>query len=204
MPALSLEKLRQRLELCSVWMDQLESASSERMINVAKTMYSQIRDVYRDVVEFKKQNGDTGLAELLKISNGVYNLIAKMSRDFSRPLPEENSFDYKQHIKSKILGGETITVVKQNIIYRGTYEMNVDGNVTYHENEFLLLKQVGATAEEMRAVHLIKKVFDGELLSAKGIFNPDIPYHTAEDAPREVKAERPRMEVINLEFSDTR
>ena len=207
MATLSLEKLRQRLEIAILWMGQLESASSEKMYSVAKDLYTKIRDVYRDVVEYKKATGEEGLKELMSLSPGIEDIIMNMSQNFSRPVPEENSFDYKQHVKANILGGEIITIVRQNIIYRGEYLHNVDGNVTYHENEVLLIKQVGATPEEMRAIHLLKKAFDGELLMAKGVLNPDLSYHTADNnagGQQIKKMERPKLEVINLEFSDTR
>lgn len=204
--ALTLEKLRQRLEIGNSWMSQLDAASSEKMIDIAKDLYNRIRGVYKDVIAFKEENGDRGIIDMMNLYYWTHDLIIKMSKDFSRPLPEKNEFDMKRIVKLKVLDGEPIAVVRQNIVFRGSYQHNVDGYVTYHENEMKTLMSSKPTPDEFRAVHLIKKEFDGEIMSSKGIMNPDLSSFTKLNLDiEETKVKkRPTLEVINLEFSDTR
>jgi len=204
--ALTLEKLRQRLEICTAWLSQLDTASSEKMIDTAKDLYNKIRGVYKDVIEFKQVNGDKGIVDMMNVYPGVYDLIITMTQSFSKPLPDEHEFDMKRIVKLKVLNGDIIAIVRQNIVFRGSYQHNVDGYTTYHENEMKVLMESKPTPDEFRVVHLLKKEFDGEIISAKGIVNPDLSSFTKLDLSIEKtkSKQRPVLEVINLEFSDTR
>jgi hypothetical protein len=201
------EVMRARLSWAQSLMYQLESASSSKNFAVGRDLYNRIRGVYKELVVFRETYGVEGLKLVVQADSELTNLINIMARDFIRPIPEEDVFDYKQRTFSKKLN-DTIVIVRQNIVYRGKYQHNVDGFVTYHEQEGVLINSSNCSETDLKAIHLVKKIFDGDLLSINGIENPDIPSNAGADPfggmKRGQSKERPTLDVIKLEFSDTR
>ncbi len=202
------EHLRARLSWAQSLIYQLESASAVQDFDVGKSLYNKIRGVYKELVDFRDKNGIDGLKLVVCEDKGLTELINCLAIDFIRPLPEDTEFDYKKKVFSKKLN-EAIMIVRQNIVYRGKYQHNVDGLVTYHEQEGVLINSAKCTDEELKGIHLIKKIFDGELLSAKGIENPDLPSSVITDVfggfeNKGPIRKKPELEVIRLEFCDTR
>lgn len=180
-------KVRQKINFITTSYRQICFYRNRQDFKSAKIHYDELHNLY---LEIKKDllNDTSGQG----FEKDVADHIKYLAKHFSKPIQGEG-YEWEYKIFSKILN-DTIMVVKETMINRGTYRQNINGLPTYTDTEALMIKS--ASDEDKIAVHKIKKCFEGIIVKVSGQNNPDISVQLSEfpSVSRDIK----RINVIKL------